>query len=310
MKYWRVLKKEEFRNDYKGDKMDRNYSNYIKFWPEFKQELSEEALEEALYFIYYDKEVLVQNSGDTIQMPTKEVVEALSTGLKNSYYLGELEGKACICGKIEEAQGIQEDFSFIPLNDPIWEVDEQLYFVAIKAMQLMGWDENTKYCGRCGSAYERKEDERAKICPHCGKIEYPRISPAIIVGITRGDDILLAHNAHFKEGLYSIIAGFVEQGETLEQAVKREVYEEVGIKVKNITYVSSKPWSASDSIMLGFTAEYESGEIQVDGKEIIDAGWYNKTHLPPLLPMPITTAREIINKLLDIDNTVMGSVKY
>lgn len=287
--------------------MIRDYKNYIKFWPEFKQKLSKEELEEALYFIYHDKKILVQTRENKFQMPTKEVGEQLVNSLENSYYLGELEGRTCICGQMKAEHEVPEEFSFVALNDELWEMDEQLYFIAIKAMQLMEWDENTKYCGRCGNIFARKTDERAKICPNCGKVEYPRISPAVIVGVKKGEDILLAHNANFKEGLYSIIAGFVEQGETLEEAVRREVYEEVGIKVKNITYVSSKPWSLSDSLMLGFTAEYESGEIQVDGEELVDAGWYNKTHLPPLLPMPITTARQIINKLIGIDNTVKRS---
>lgn len=287
--------------------MKRDYMEYIKFWPEFKQEVSIEELEHALYFIYYDKKIFVKQIGETLQMPTKEECGQIVANLKSSYYLGEIEGRSCICGKLEEAGELESSFDLVALNDEIWERDEQLYFIAIKAMQLMGWDENTQYCGRCGNKFERKKDERAKYCSKCGRIEYPRISPAVIVGVTRGDDLLLAHNAHFKEGLYSIIAGFVEQGETLEQAVKREVYEEVGIKVKNIKYVSSKPWSLSDSLMLGFTAEYESGEIQVDGEELTDAGWYNQTHLPPRLPMPITTARQIINKLINIDNTTKGS---
>lgn len=287
--------------------MERDYREYIKFWPEFKKEVSEEELEHALYFIYYDKKVLIKRVGETIQMPTREECGQLAASLKNSYYLGEMDGRACVCGKVEEAGEIHTDLNLATLNDEIWEKDEQLYFIAIKAMQLMGWDENTQYCGRCGNKFERKEDERAKICPKCRKIEYPRISPAVIVGVTKGEELLLAHNAHFREGLYSIIAGFVEQGETLEQAVRREVYEEVGIKVKDIKYVSSKPWSLSDSLMIGFTAEYESGEIQVDGEELTDAGWYSQTHLPPRLPMPITTARQIINKLINIDNTAKGS---
>ncbi len=287
--------------------MKREYKDYMAFWPEFKEEVHGQDVENALYFVYYNKEILVKITDETVQMPTKNEITLLKSNLKNSYYIGELKGKACICGRLEENSDIKIGYQFMPLNDPIWEKDEQLYLVAIKAMQLISWDENTKYCGCCGSKFERKKDERAKQCPKCGKVEYPRISPAIIVGIKKGEDILLAHNAHFREGLYSIIAGFVEQGETLEQAVRREVYEEVGIKIKNITYVSSKPWSLSDSLMLGFTAEYESGEIEVDGIELVDAGWYNKEHLPPLLPMPITTAREIINQLIGIDNTIKGS---
>lgn len=284
--------------------MEKDYDEYMRFWPNFRKELLDEELSEAFCFIYHNNQILIQNNGDRIQMPTKSMVEKLGISLKDIYYLGELEGRVCVCSKVEEACENMENLIWVGLRDRIWEVDQQLYLIAIKGMQLISWDENTKYCGRCGKLYSKKDDERAKVCMHCGRIEYPRISPAIIVGIKRGEDVLLAHNANFKEGMYSIIAGFVEQGETLEQAVKREVYEEVGIHVKNIKYVSSKPWSAGDSLMLGFIAEYESGEIKVDGKEIIDANWYNKNHLPPVLPLPITTAREIINLLLGIDNNI------
>ncbi|WP_054742240.1 NAD(+) diphosphatase [Cellulosilyticum ruminicola] len=289
--------------------MNEGYRDYINFWPEFKSEVTKEELKEAIYFIYSDRKVLIKNNEDKLQMPIYETVEKLNINLAESYYLGELKGQICICINVKDLRGFESEYRLIPLKSQLWELNQEIYFVAIKAMQLLEWDNNTKYCGRCGNLYTRKEDERAKVCKKCGRIEYPRISPAIIVGVTKGEEILLAHNANFAEGLYSIIAGFVEQGETLEAAVKREVYEEVGVKVKNIQYVSSKPWSTGDSLMLGFTAEYESGEITVDEKEILDAGWYNKEKLPPVLPLPITTAREIINRLIGIDNTIAGSRK-
>ena len=122
------------------------------------------------------------------------------------------------------------------------------------------------------------------------------------MGIKKGDEILMAHNSGFREGLYSIIAGFVEQGETIEMAVRREVYEEVGIKVKNIRYFQSRPWNSIDSLMMGFTAEYESGEIKVDGKEIVDAKWCDKAHMPEVLPDKISTAWEIINALMGLED--------
>ncbi len=289
--------------------MNEGYRDYINFWPEFKSEVTKEALKEAIYFIYSDKKLLVSEDMSALQMPNYKLIEKLNINLEESYYLGQLKGQSCICVKTENIETKVEGFRFVSLKSQVWEMDQEIYLVAIKAVQLLEWDSNTKYCGRCGSLYERKEDERAKVCKNCYHIEYPRISPAIIVGIKKGKDILLAHNANFTEGLYSIIAGFVEQGETLEAAVKREVYEEVGIKVKNIKYISSKPWSTGDSLMLGFSAEYESGEITVDGKEILDAGWYNKEKLPPVLPLPITTAREIINSLIGIDNTISGNEK-
>ena len=279
--------------------MKRDYSQSIQFWPEYKAELKEEELERAIYFIYYNKSILVKINNNHVEMPKRE--EVSNWHIRGSYYLGELQGKPCLCGKIDEINEIAQDFKLVALTDDIWEKEETLYCIAIKAMQLMLWDENTKYCGKCGERHHRKENERAKVCPNCGKVEYPRISPAIIVGVYRNEEVLLAHNKNFKEGLYSIIAGFVEQGESLEDAVRREVCEEVGIHIKNIQYVGSKTWSTGDSLMLGFIAEYESGEISPDGEEIVDADWYNKDKLPPKLPVTISIARKIINKLLKIN---------
>ena len=127
-----------------------------------------------------------------------------------------------------------------------------------------------------------KKDESAKVCSECGNIVYPRISPAVITAVFKGDQILLAHNRSFRNGLYSLIAGFVEPGETLEHCVKREIMEEVGIRVKNVRYAGSQPWSFPDALMIAFTAEYESGEICVDQVEIIDAGWYRMDAMPDI----------------------------
>ena len=221
-----------------------------------------------------------------------------------AWYLGEWVGIPCFAYELDTmALGERESamMEWIDFRDPRWAQDREIYYIAVKAQHLLGWDKSSKFCGCCGSKNERKENERAKKCPGCGAIQYPRISPAIIVAITKGNQLLMAHNANFREGLYSIIAGFVEQGETLEMAVRREVFEEVGVKVKNIKYHHSRPWNSLDSLMFGFTAEYVEGEIKVDGKEIVDAGWYDKDHLPPQLPDKISTARTIIDEVLGLE---------
>jgi NAD+ diphosphatase len=127
---------------------------------------------------------------------------------------------------------------------------------------------------------------------------YPRISPAIIVAVTRDDEILLAHNNNFKQNRYSVIAGFVEPGETFEDCVKREVMEEVNVKVKNIKYFSSQPWPFPDSLMIAFTAEYDEGEIRPDGIEIGDAGWYKRDNLPEV-PTNTSVAGRLIQWFLN-----------
>ena len=140
---------------------------------------------------------------------------------------------------------------------------------------------------------EDKKDERAKECPKCGLLNYPRISPAIIVAVLKGNQILLARSRRFPGGFYSVLAGYVEPGETLEECVRREVFEEVGIEVKNIRYFGSQPWPFPDSQMIAFTAEYLSGDIKPDESEIVDAGWFLPENLPEI-PGKISIARSLL----------------
>ena len=136
--------------------------------------------------------------------------------------------------------------------------------------------------------------ERAKLCPACGLTTYPRISPAIIVAVTKGDTLLLARGHRHPPGFYSVLAGFVEPGETLEETVRREVREEVSLEVDDIRYFGSQPWPFPDSLMVAFTASYASGEITLEELEIADAGWYTAANLP-LVPPPISIARSLID---------------
>lgn len=152
--------------------------------------------------------------------------------------------------------------------------------------------------------------ERARVCPKCGFASFPRLSPAAITADIKDGRILLAHAKHFKEKTYSIIAGFVELGETLEECVKREVMEEVGIEDDNIRYFGSQPWPFPNSLMLGFTAEYKSGEITVDGVEIGEAGWFTPANLPEI-PSNLSIARKLIDWYEDTykDSTIIGDDK-
>lgn len=268
---------------------------YINFWPEFT---NNQIAENDLCFIYQNKEILLRKS-EGLEIPSYKECKTLIEK-ENVWYLGKWKGTSCYAYGLTEKIEL-EQLEWIGFRDPRWSEAIELYQVAVKAQHLLNWDKSTKYCGCCGKLNERKQDERAKQCPSCGNLQFPRISPAIIVGIKKGEEILMAHNSGFREGLYSVIAGFVEQGETLETAVKREVYEEVGIKIKNIKYYQSMPWNSVDSLMLGFTAEYESGEIKVDGKEIVDARWCDKDHMPEVLPDKISTAWHIINEIMKLE---------
>jgi NAD+ diphosphatase len=172
-------------------------------------------------------------------------------------------------------------------------IDENLIWVAGRANQMVHWHQTHRYCGKCGHPTEAKVDERAKICPKCGLINYPRVSPAVIVAVLKGNSILLGRSPRFPLPFYSVLAGFVEPGETLEECVRREIMEEVGILVKNIRYFGSQPWPFPNSLMVAFTAEYADGETRIDSSELLDAGWYTAQNLP-LLPSSLSIAHELI----------------
>jgi NAD+ diphosphatase len=171
--------------------------------------------------------------------------------------------------------------------------DDELAIAAL-AVQIADFDRTTQFCGRCGARTRQLRTERAKFCSDCNLITYPRLSPAIIVLVQKGSQVLLARSPHFPPGLHSTIAGFVEPGENLEQAVSREVFEEVGITVENIRYFGSEPWPFPHSFMIGFVADYAGGEIAIDNNEIVSAGWFDRENLPPV-PSPLSISRALID---------------
>lgn len=187
-------------------------------------------------------------------------------------------------------------WEFADLRELLSDMDETGYGLIARAASLQHWNRQTQFCGACGSHNDVKTDEVAKKCPVCGNVTYPRISPAIIVAVRRGNRLLLAHARHFTEGMYSLVAGFVEPGEMLEHAVAREVMEETGIRVKNIRYWGSQPWPFTDSLMTGFTAEYESGDVTPDGVEITDADWFGSDGWPNI-PTTVSIAGRIIRRI-------------
>ncbi|WP_134586094.1 NAD(+) diphosphatase, partial [Pseudomonas aeruginosa] len=156
---------------------------------------------------------------------------------------------------------------------------------------------HNRFCGNCGTRMQAQDHERVMQCPQCGLHQYPRLSPSMIVLVTRGDEVLLARSPRFVPGVYSTLAGFVEAGESVEQCVVREVREEVGVEVANLEYIGSQNWPFPHSLMLGFHAEYVSGEIVPQEDEIEDAQWFSLDALPPL-PAQRSIARHLIDLYL------------
>ena len=168
--------------------------------------------------------------------------------------------------------------SFYNLHD-IYELNHDLYQIATKAVLINDWYISHKFCGRCGVETQLDEKDMMLKCPSCGQVHYPRIAPAIIVAIRNEGKLLMAKHSYHDNIRYALIAGFVEPGEAIEEAVHREVMEEVGIKIKNLKYQRSQSWPFPNSLMLAFTAEYDSGDINVDGDEILRAKWFKKDEI-------------------------------
>lgn len=251
----------------------------------------------AWWFLYRGNKLLVKISGESASVPLIEAPEELGISAAHRLYIGTLGEIPCWAA---EAPGgaAPDDFSFEEIRTLFARLEDGCYEAALTALHLVGWEANTRYCGRCAEALRPRTDMRAKECPACGRLEFPRISPAVIVLIERGDRLLLARSARFPGRFFSILAGFVEPGEGLEAAVRREVMEETGIGVKEIRYFGSQPWPFPDSLMIGFVAQYESGEIRVDGEEIVEAGWYRADSLPAL-PGKLSIARSLIDWFIE-----------
>lgn len=198
--------------------------------------------------------------------------------------IGEVNSKPCFMLDLEGQHVTQEQYEGVGLRAMLMQIQSELFYVVSRAWQVALFLRTHRFCGRCGSRMTRVEWELATHCHHCKHRCYPRISPCIIVAIRKGSQILLAQGRHHKNDMYSTLAGFVESGETLEQAVHREVFEEVGIKIKNLAYFASQPWPFPHSLMCGFTAEYASGDINVDGDEIIKADFFDFDALPNIPP--------------------------
>lgn len=173
---------------------------------------------------------------------------------------------------------VKNDETFFDLRE-VYEFNHDLYHIAGKAVLVNDWYISHRFCGRCGTPTQLDEKDMMLKCPSCGQNHYPRIAPAIIVAIRKDDELLMAKHSYHDNIHYALIAGFVEPGEAIEEAVHREVMEEVGIKIKNLEYMKSQSWPFPNSLMLGFRAEYESGEIKVDGDEILRAEWFKKDEI-------------------------------
>ena len=212
--------------------------------------------------------------------------------------IGTLDGQVVIAASATEIEENPPSGSrYAGLRSLFSVLSNDLVAVAGRAFQILNWDRTHRFCGACATPTVRAQHERARRCPACGHTAYPRISPAMMCLVTRGNEILLARNVSFPTGRYSALAGFLEAGESIEDALHREVEEEVGIRVANLRYFSSQSWPFPHSLMIAFTAEYSSGKLMPNGHEIAEASWFIADHLPHLPPR-ISIARALIEDTL------------
>jgi NAD+ diphosphatase len=252
----------------------------------------------AHWFIFSGHKLLVKMENGLPGVPALQAgPQELGFEPLRSHFIGMLDGGACYSAELPDDVDPPNGMVFSGLRGLYDFLDELFYRIAVVAVQIVDWDRLHQFCGRCGEKSHYKQGVRAKECPHCSLVSFPRLSPAVIVSVQRGNKLLLARASRFPSRFYSVLAGFVEPGETLEEAVLREVKEEVGIDLKNIKYFGSQPWPFPDSLMIGFTAQYAGGEIRIDGEEILEAGWFDADKLPPL-PGKISIARQLIDSFV------------
>ncbi|MGD9666024.1 MAG: NAD(+) diphosphatase [Synergistaceae bacterium] len=230
------------------------------------------------YYVFCNGRILLKNGG--FELPETESDKELELLFKASGNVDREDPKGDRWAEIDPASELSDKYVLLERRS-IWPTfEEKEFFRAGRAFHLMDWQRANRYCGVCGTQTSYDPAEGAMRCPFCGEIYYPVISPAIIVAVEKDGKLLMGHGVNFPPGRFSVLAGFVEPGESLEECVKREVFEETKISVKNIRYFGSQPWPFPRSLMLGFNAEWESGEIKVDGKEVTDASWFAPDEIP------------------------------
>lgn len=255
--------------------------------------------EKNYWFVFYKDQILMQQQADGYHIPLGEEAPVKVPVGSTVHSIGDLDGTPCkayalhtpISGEeapLRQMTGLRASYDLLPFDE---------YYKAGKAFEILNWDRNTRYCPACGVPTHQISDIGKK-CPECRQEFYPHISPAIIVRITKGDSILLVHARNFRGTFYGLVAGFLEAGETLEECVHREVMEETGLRIRNLKYFASQPWPYPSGVMIGFTAEYESGTIRLQDEELSAGAFYTRDNLPEI-PRKLSLARKLIDDWLE-----------
>ncbi|MBS0358773.1 MAG: NAD(+) diphosphatase [Proteobacteria bacterium] len=248
------------------------------------------------WFVFQDDKLLLkENNG----LCDEAELALITPYILRSFKLGTFGTIEYYAAEIHKETFIPTTIDLVPLRKALQLFNHEEYGIVVKAYSIINWDKNHQFCSRCGSTTVHRSKSFERECTSCELKFFPRISPSIIVLIKKNDHLLMARGPHFSPGIYGLIAGFVEVGESIEEAVHREVREEVGLKIKNLSYFGSQAWPFPDSLMIAFTADYESGEIVIDKNEIENANWYKYDNLPGRPSMSVSIASKLIDNFIN-----------
>ncbi len=264
----------------------------------FSPENIDNSQESNLTIILKDQEFLTSKNSDFLIFE-EEDLKWSEMNIVNRQFLGFLNNKPCYLSELTSESKIDDGTMLTPLRNLLGRIPDSLFTVCSRSIQLSEWYKNNQFCGACGSKMQRHNTERAMYCECNNLLIYPKISPCIIVLVTKGEELLLAHNKNFPGAFYSTLAGFIEAGESAESAIHREIYEEVKIKVQNIKYYGSQSWPFPSQLMLGYHAEYLEGDITPDGEEIDSADWFNYRKLPQVPTGNISISGQLIESYIE-----------
>lgn len=253
-----------------------------------------------LNFIFLGDALLVREAD--VALPGADALAGLESAV-DLLPVGLLDQRYCQAAWLAEGSPTPAGYQPRKLRGLFGALDEELLAIAGRALQITQWARTHRFCGACGHAMAPVAGERCMACPACGHSAYPRISPAMMVLVQRGDELLLARHTASPTGMFTALAGFLEAGESVEDAIHREVEEEVGLKVQQLQYFGSQSWPFPHSLMLAFTAQYLGGEVRVDEHEIAEARWFGPGDALPPRPPGLSIAGQLINAHLPARRT-------
>jgi len=265
----------------------------------FIPENSDSRQADKVYIVIKGDELLIDNVNQNLALLNADQYKWSGMKIKREYFIGYLDNYSLYALELEMNSPVMEETSLRPFRSLLGIMPDNYFIICSRSVQLVEWYNKSKFCGSCGLKTSLHGVEKAMYCKECNNLIYPRISPCVITLVTNKEKLLLAHNKNFPSQIYSTLAGFIEVGETVEEAIQREILEEVNIEVTNCTYFGSQAWPFPNQLMLGFHAEYVTGEIKPDGEEIDVAKWFHYKSLPQVPPGRISISGKLIENYVN-----------